>query len=190
MTGARVRLVDEADRGGRTTATLLASLGGRLASLHAVTGADAVGAFVSGLAALGRDAACTAPGARLRSALAAGRPGATAQRLWSALLIDRWTSALPPSPVLDHLRNDLALLLADDVAEFFELPPALPEPSGPNTGREPQETTALDVIVGMWVFAQELTAAVEALAEPTLPGSGQVVSGPDTPPPTAGPLLR
>jgi len=185
----RVRLIDESDRGGRTAATLLGSLGGRLAALHVITGADAVGALLAGFAALGRDVARTAEGARLREALAAGRPGANAERLWEVLLLDRWTSALPPSPVLDLLRNDLALLLADDVDETLDLPPVPPEPSGAAAGREPQPTTAIDVVIGLWAFARELAAGVEALAGPTLPAAERVLVGPSSPA-TTGPLLR
>jgi hypothetical protein len=186
---AHVRLVDEPDRSGRTTATLIASLGARLAVLHAVTGADAVGALVAGLAALGRETAKTAEGARLRDALAAGRAGANAEQIWSALLMDRWTSVMPPSPVLDHLRNDLALLLADDVGEILDLPPVPPEPVGVEGAHEPQPTTALDLILGLWTLAHEIIDGVEVLAEPTMPPAERVLVT-ATPPPTNGLLLR
>ena len=46
-----VLLVDELDHAGRSTATLLASLAGRLTVLHGMTGADAIGAITSGYAA-------------------------------------------------------------------------------------------------------------------------------------------
>jgi hypothetical protein len=182
--------VDEPDGGGRTTATLLASLGGRLAVLHAVTGADAVGALLAGFAALGREVGATASGARLREGLEAGLAGANADRLWSALLLDRWTGALPPSPVLDHLRNDLALLLADDVDETLDLPPVPPEPAGRARGREPQPTAALDTILGLWAYARELVAGVEAAAAPTLPAAERVLVAAPATAPTTGPLLR
>lgn len=182
---ARIRLVDEPDRSGRTTATLLASLGARLAVLHGVSGADAIGAMVAGFAAIGRETARTAEGARLRAALIGGDAGANAERLWSALLIDRWTSAFPPSPVLDHLRNDFALLLADDIEEILDLPPVPPEPAG--TGHVPAEpTTAADVMLGLWAFAREIVAGVESLAG----DAADVVAGPAPAPPTSGPLLR
>lgn len=189
MSAEQVRLVDEPDRSGRTTATLLASLGARLAVLHACTGADAVGAMVAGFAALGRETARTAEGARLREALGASRAGGNAEHLWSALLIDRWTSAMPPSAVLDHLRNDFALLLADDVGEILDLPPVPPEPTGAEGVREPQTTTALDVILGIWTLAHEIIDGVDALAEPTLPAAERVQVT-VAPPPTIGLLLR
>lgn len=189
MSAAHVRLVDEPDRSGRTTATLLASLSARLLLLHAITGADAVGALVAGFAALGRDAAKTAEGASLYEALAAGRAGATAEHLWSALLIDRWTSAMPPSAVLDDLRNDLALLAADDVVEILDLPPVPPEPAGVEGAHEPQATTAVDVMVGIWTLAHEIIEGVDALAEPTRPAAERVRVT-VTPPPTNGLLLR
>lgn len=186
---AQVRLVDEPDRSGRTTATLLASLGARLAVLHAVSGADAVGALVAGFAAVGRETAQTAEGARLREALAAGRAGGNGEQIWSALLIDRWTSTMPPSPVLDHLRNDLALLLAEDVGEVLDLPPVPPEPVGVEGAHEPQPTTAVDVMLGLWTFAHEIIGGVEALAESTMPAPERVVVT-AAPPPTNGLLLR
>jgi hypothetical protein len=186
---ARVRLVDEPDRSGRTTATLVASLGARLAVLHAVTGADAVGALVAGFGALGRVTASTVEGARLRESLECGRAGTNGERIWSALMIDRWTSSLPPSPVLDHLRNDLALLLADDVDEILELPPIPPESSGAKGAHEPQTNTAIDVILGLWTFAHEILDGVDTLTRSTLPAAGRVLAA-VSPPPTDGPLLR
>jgi hypothetical protein len=186
-----VRLIDEADRSGRTTATMLASLSGRLAVLPAISGADAVGSLIAGFAELGRQTARTAEGAELRRALASGRAGSNGERVWSALLVDRWTASLPPSPVLDHLRNDLALLLAADLDEVLELPPAPAEPTGSTTAPEPAATTAIDVMVGLWTFGHELVAAVDALAGPTRAQPGRVeVTDLRRPPPTDGVLLR
>jgi hypothetical protein len=189
VTATHVRLVDEPDRSGRTTGTLLASLSGRLLVLHAITGADAIGALVAGFAALGREAAKTTEGARLHAALSAGRAGANAEQLWSALLIDRWTSAMPPSAVLDQFRNDLALLMADDLTEFLDLPAAPAEPVGVEGAHEPQPTTAVDMIVGMWTLAHEMIEGIDALAAPTMPADEQVQV---TVPPAAtnGLLLR
>jgi hypothetical protein len=187
---SEIRLVDEADRSGRTTATLLASLTARLATLSLISGADAVGALVSGYAALGRQTAKTADGQRLHAALRAGRPGANGDLLWAALLIDRWSSALPPSPVLDNLRNDLALLLVDDLQPTIELPPMPSEQVGPGGGPVAAPATAVDFIVGMWAFGKELVAGVEAMAAPTMPLPGQVQAGPPIPPPLDPPLLR
>lgn len=151
MTGPRLLLVDEAGRSGRTTATLLSSLATRLASLHFVTGADAVGSITAGFAALGRRVAATAEGAALLSAIEKGRAGANGERIWSALSIGTWASGLPPSPVLDQLRNDVALLLAHDLDTNLDLPPLPPQPpGGAGTGQEalarPGAPTAPDAL--------------------------------------------
>jgi hypothetical protein len=70
---------------------------------------------------------------------------------------------MPPAPVLDDLRNDLALLLADD------LEPAL------RSGRENASTMTtelapaepvgfVDLMVGLWAWGRELASAVEIAA--------------------------
>ncbi len=192
MTGnsatVRLRLVDEPDSSGRTTATLLASLAGRLAALHSVSGADAIGALTAGYAALGRKVAETAEGHRMFEAICSGRAGSNGDRLWDALLIGRWASSLPPSPVLDQLRNDLALLLADDLDAALELPPMPPEISG-DGGPDPEPATPAHYLVGMWAFAREVVTVIEALAAATCPPSGRIVQGAPGEPPVRGPLL-
>jgi hypothetical protein len=185
----RVRLVDRPDEPGRTTATLVASLAARLGTLHLVSGADAVGSLVAGFCALGREVSRTAEGARVRRALESGRVGANGAEIWSALLIERWVSSVPPSPVLDQLRNDAALLLADDLVETLELMPIPSEPAGP-AAEGLDEWTFGDLGVGLWAFSRELVATVEALAEPTLPPPGEVHRGPSPDEPPAGELLR
>jgi hypothetical protein len=184
-----VRLVDAPEDSGRTTATLVASLAARLGVLHLVSGADAVGSLAAGFAALGRAVSESADGARLRRALERGEAGANGDALWSALRIGSWVSSTPPTPVLDQLRNDVALLLADDLRETLELMPIPSEPAG-ERAVAPTESTFADLVLGLWWFSRELAAAVETLAEPTLAAAGSLESGP---PPDAGPegeLLR
>ncbi|HET7231293.1 MAG TPA: hypothetical protein VFJ16_14890, partial [Longimicrobium sp.] len=174
----------------RTTATLVASLAGRLGVLPLVSGAMAVGALVSGFAALGRQVALTAQGARLRRALEAGRPGINGPALWRALRIEELAAAAAPSPVLDQLRNDLALLLAGDLDETLELMPIPPQPAGasaPDAGPPPE---FLDCVLGMWAFGRELGWAVEALAAPTLEPDGTVQAGAPAAREAPGPVLR
>jgi len=192
MTGdpamVRLRLVDEPDSAGRTTATLLASLAARLAALHSISGADAIGALTAGYAALGRKVAETAEGHRMFEAICRGRAGSNGDELWKALLIGRWASSLPPSPVLDQLRNDLALLLADDLDAALELPPMPPEVFG--TGRpDPEPATPAHYLLGMWAFAREVVTGIEALAAATWPPPEQVVQGTPREPTVRGPLL-
>ncbi|MDQ4025967.1 MAG: hypothetical protein M3217_10860, partial [Actinomycetota bacterium] len=81
----QVALVDAPESAGRTTATLLGSLTARLAALHLISGADALGSLVAGYAALGREVARTAEGARMKRALESGRAGRNGELLWSRL---------------------------------------------------------------------------------------------------------
>jgi hypothetical protein len=188
-TSERVRLIDCADDPGRTTATLVASLAARLGVLHLMSGADAVGAMTAGFAALGREVGRTAEGARLREAIEAGRPGANGNMLWKALLLEEWISSMPPSPVLDQLRNDLALLLADDLEETLRLMPIPGQSVGAKGVQQPEASTFADCLLGLWAFSKELLRSVEALAAPTASTSG-VRPAANPPPETEGPLLR
>lgn len=192
MTGdpatVRLRLVDEPDSSGRTTATLLTSLAARLAALHSISGADAIGALTAGYAALGRQVAETAEGHRMLEAIRRGRAGSNGDRLWDALLIGRWASSLPPSPVLDQLRNDLALLLANDLDAALELPPMPPEIAGADRP-DPEPATPAHYLLGMWAFAREVLTGIETLAAATLPPSERIVQGRPAQPGMQGPLL-
>jgi hypothetical protein len=174
VTTARFRLADPPDES-RSTATLIASLGARISMLTMISGAGAIGSLMSGLAALGRVMSRTAEGARLRRALESGRAGHNLDALWKALRIDTWASGVAPTPVIDHLRNDLALLLAPDLDQTLAL---LPIPGQPRGGTEEQDdvpANGLDCLMGLWFYSREITRAVEALATPTLPPAGEVV---------------
>jgi hypothetical protein len=186
---ARARLVDAADEPGRTTATLVASLAARLGTLYLVSGADAVGSLAAGFAALGREVARTSEGARLREALESGRVGVNGDTLWQTLQIGRWVSSLPPSPVLDQLRNDVALLLADDLGETLALMPIPGEPAG-RRAEQPTESAFADLVLGLWAFSRELVAAVEACAAPTLRPPGALRAGEPPGAPPEGEILR
>jgi hypothetical protein len=185
---ARVRLVDVADEAGRSSTTLLASLAARLGTLWVVPGSAAVGSLAAGFAALGREVATTAEGARLRRALESGRPGLNGDAIWQALRIADWLAASPPAPVLEQLRNDAALLLADDVVETLELLPIPPEMTGARGAEDTPDPAFVDLVLGLWAFSRELVQVVEALAEPTLEPAGTWAGGPGPEPDT--PLLR
>ena len=186
----RLRLVDQADGPGRTTATLVASLAARLAALHFVSGADAVGALTAGFAALGREVSRTAEGARLRQAIEAGRAGANGNALWKSLRIEDWAATMAPAPLLDQLRNDLALLLADDLEATLELMPIPGRMAGETAATQPAPAAFVDCVLGLWAFSRETVRAVEALAAPLLPplSSFTADSAPDQE--TDGSLLR
>jgi hypothetical protein len=184
---SRIRLADAPDEG-RTTVTLVASLTARLATLHVISGGTAVAALVQGFAALGREVGRSAEGARLRRALESGRAGMNGDALWTALRLGDWTAGVPPSPVLDQLRNDLALLLAGDLEETLALLPIPGQPAGAAGAADDGVATFLDFALGLWAFSRELVQGVEALTAPTLAAAGEVVPSPEPGP--AGPLLR
>jgi len=186
---AQARLVDAPGQAGRTTATLLASLAARLGSLYLVSGADAVGSLAAGFAALGRAVSETAEGARLRRALERSRVGANGDALWTALRIRDWISSLPPAPVLGQLRNDLALVLADDLLDMLELMPIPGEPAGASAD-EPAAAEFVELVLGLWAFSRELVAAVEELAAPTLAPANSFAAGVAAPGDPEGELLR
>jgi hypothetical protein len=183
----RVRLADLPERAGRTTATLLASLSARVGALHLTTGAAAVGSLSAGFAALGREFARTTEGDRLRRAIVSGRVGRNGDAIWDALRFDEWLGSAPPAPVLDQLRNDVALLLADDLDETIELLP-IPGETGMD-GADGEDPSFPDLVLGMYAFSRELVAAVEALASPSLPPRDEVVPPRSSPEPEAE-LLR
>jgi hypothetical protein len=165
---ARAQLIDDAEEPGRSTATLLASLCARLGTLHAISGAMAIGSLTAGLAALGREATCTVEGARIRAAIEAGRAGTNGEAIWDTLMIGSWASSLPPSPVLDQLRDVLALLLADEIHETLDLLPIAPEISGARGAGESPRADFADFLVGCWAFGSEAARAIELLAAPTV----------------------
>lgn len=186
----RVQLIDEAEGPGRTTATLVASLTARLATLRLVSGADAIGSLTSGFAALGREVSRSASGARLRRALEVSRAGNNGGALWAALQMNAWLAGLPASPVLDQLRNDVALLLASDLADVLTV---LPIPCTNSAGRVEDESepyTFLDCTLGLWAFSNELIRAVEALAAATASEQGEYVTSNKASVRENGPLLR
>ena len=186
----QVRLVDEPDRAGRTTAALVASLTGRLTALSLVSGADVVGALAAGIAALGRQSSDTVEVARLREGLVHGRPATNAALIWQQLGIDRWLATMPASAVLDQLRNDAALLLVDDLAETFELPPLVAEPTGADRPTTPERIDPVDLLVGMWVLASDTVDLVQALADSSGLAAASVAPGRPAPVRVDGGVLR
>ncbi len=155
--------LDDVGGSRRDTSAALGSLIARINTLHVVSGAQAVGSLVAGLAALGRAASRTAEGARVRESLTATRVGVNGEALWSTLGVDAAWSSIPPSPVLEDLRNDLALLLANDLeAVLAEVDLVQP---GDHIGplREPQACDCVDLVVGLWAYSRELVAVVDEI---------------------------
>jgi hypothetical protein len=165
-TDARVKLIDAPEESGRSTATLIASLTARLATLYAVSGAAAVGSMVAGFAAIGREASATAEGARLRRALVSSRVASNGESIWAALRIRQWASLVPAAPLLEQMRNDMALLLAPNLEETLGLLPIPGEPAGGTASDDEPASEFLDCIVGMWADSRDMTHAIEALAAP------------------------
>jgi hypothetical protein len=169
----RVQLIDAPDEN-RTTATLMASLAARWGLFAATSGATTVASFLGGLADLGRRMSGSADGARMRHALARHRAGANGKRLWEVMRIREWTRVSPPAPVLDQLRNDVALLLAADLDDALELMPmpSLAAASTPEREEDDAEATFLDFAVGLWAFCRELVQTVESVAGVMMPPPG------------------
>jgi hypothetical protein len=185
----RVKLIDAADESGRSTATLIASFAARLATLYAVSGATAVGSMVAGFAAIGREVSRTSEGASLRRALQRGRVASNGDALWTALRIRQWASLVPAAPLLQQLRNDLALLLAPNLEETLSLLPIPGEPAGMVGATEEPQSEFIDCIIGMWAYSRDVVTAVEALAAPTRDETAWVGQSPAAPPPQ-GSILR
>ena len=160
-----VRLIDAPDEAGRTTATLFSSLATRLVTLHYTSGIGVVGSTLVGLAQIGREISQTAEGAKLRSAIeksAACKNGIT---LWKALRLPEWTNGMPASPVLDHVRNDLALLLCDDLDKAIANVPVPQETSVKSSEEAPVDLNFVDTMMGLWVYSREVVRSIEVLAD-------------------------
>lgn len=188
-TTAELTASDDPEGHARTTRSLVASFAARLGALGYVSGGEAIGSQLAGIGALGKRVSETEQGSRLRTALARGLAGNNGQALWQALKVDTWLSGMPPSPVLDELRNDLAVLLAEDLDEVLETPPG--STAVPTATLPPAEPVAfLDVMVGLWAWGRELSSAVEVAAGQPRLSLGAVADLRDDGPPVDGPLLR
>ena len=119
----RVKLADTATGPGRSTATLLGSLHSRITALYSCSGADAIASLTAGFAELGRAVSKTSRGARLRHAMERTRATVNGRNVWKKIRLTEWTCGIYPAPILDQLRNDLALLLADDIDPMLEAMP-------------------------------------------------------------------
>jgi hypothetical protein len=190
VTEPKVVLTDDADGINRSASSLMVSLASRLAALFMTSGAETAGAWLAGLGDLGRRVGQTAEGARLRHALESGRVATSGEALWRELRIDNWLADIPPGPILDNLRNDMALLLADDL---FDVLAARGSGYGPLAFASPAAAPPvvfLDVLLGMWAFGRELAWTVEKLAAPTLSQIDRVDQQEAGRRPQYGPLLR
>ena len=183
-----VVLEDAPDGVVRTTGTLLASLVVRVRTLALLTGSQAVGSLVAGVAALGSQAAADAEGARLRSALARTRPGVNAEALWSALRLGELASTLPPTRVLEDLRNDVALLVADDLERVLTGFDETSVSAGIGLVHEPTPVDVLDFLVGLWALGRFVGDTLELLVE-SAEFDAELTEA-DELDPEGGPLLR
>lgn len=178
----RVLLVDDDEQAGRTTASLAGSLATRLLTLHYTSGVSVVGSIIAGLAALGREAGRTVEGARIKEALEQGRGAANGEAVWSAMKIGDWAAGLPPSPILDHVRNDLALLLAEDLDKALEQPLAPPEARVRSQAPVVEEVTCVDCIPttgARWHWGQDFRWEWGAFLSP-VPGPALVFTASPT----------
>lgn len=160
----RALLVDPDGEADRTTASLVSSLAARLIILHYTSGVSVIGSMLAGLTLAGRDVARTAEGARLKHALEASPVVANGRTIWAALRIGDMAAGLPATPILDHVRNDLALLLAPDLAETLEQPPAPPALAARDSGAPAGDAEFIDCLLGIWAHSREIVRSVEGLA--------------------------
>lgn len=167
-----VRIVDEPSGSPRTTASLLAALVTRLAIARS-NSANVLASIAAGFCALGREVGQTEAGARFRMAFAKSRAGTNGELLWSALGIDRWVSGGVAVPILAQLRNDIGILLAEDLVVAIQAPPIAAHLS---TSSVPviADPSFVDFTLGVWLYSKELAFGIEALAGPTLPKPGSV----------------
>jgi hypothetical protein len=160
----KVRLVDPEGDADRTTAALISSLATRLIILHYTSGVSVIGSLLAGLTLAGHEAARSVEGARLRRALAASPAARNGEAVWRALRIGDMAAGLPATPVIEHVRNDLALLLAPDLEEALGETPAPPALRSRSADTALGEANFLDCLLGLWIHAREITRAIEALA--------------------------
>jgi hypothetical protein len=167
----RALLVDPEGEADRTTASLISSLATRLVILHYTSGVSVVGSMLAGLTLAGREVAKTSEGARLKRRLESSPAFRNGETLWAALRIGDMAAGLPATPILDHVRNDLSLLLVDDLVEVLAQPPAPPALGSRLSAATAGEANFLDCLLGLWAHARETTRSIEGLASlaPTTP---------------------
>jgi hypothetical protein len=157
-------LVDPEGEADRTTASLVSSLASRLIILHYTSGVSVIGSMLAGLTLAGREVARTAEGARLKARLEASPAARNGEAIWAALRVKDMAAGLPATPILDHVRNDFALLLAPDLAETLVAPPTPPAMGGRSAEGTLGEASFIDCMLGLWAQAREITRSIDALA--------------------------
>lgn len=184
-------LTDEPEYGPRDTDALLRSLATRIGILRAMSGSEVVGSMIGGLALLGREVAQTASGARMRAAIVDG-VAESGNAIWRTLHIQD-IARVPATPILDQLRNDVALLAADDLESALKgLQEPARSPQGNAAARDDTPVEFADYLLGMWAYGWQLQHSIERLLEARSPvpeaaanprrGQERIVPG--------GPLLR
>ncbi|MFX0115333.1 MAG: hypothetical protein ACFFB3_12360 [Candidatus Hodarchaeota archaeon] len=186
----RVTLTDPPNQKERNTQNLIASLRVRLTSLHYVSGAKATGSIIAGFAALGREYSRTTVGSRMREALNASRAGTNARIIWKNLRIEEWASQHPPCPILDQLRNDVALLLADDLEECLSKPISPIQPLEYVKAPDEVSVNPIDYILGLWVYSKEFCWAIQKLIPSQLLSKPYQTIASQKIPPLEGSLTR
>jgi hypothetical protein len=189
--GSTAAFVDDPNENGRRTTTLLVGLLARASTLGVISGAQTVASMVAGLAALGRVASTTIEGQRMREALAAGRVGENLDLLFSRLGLGALASVSPPTPMLEDFYNDIALVMAPDVADVIDaaLTGALVG-SGLGVLRVAEPVDPIDFAIGFWTFSREVERTFDALADSVGPTAAPAVTVVRKDEPGAGRLLR
>jgi hypothetical protein len=191
VTDVVVDLIDDPAGVPRRTATLLTALLSRSAAVSMISGAQTLASIAAGLAALGRQMGTTVEGSRVRQALANSRAGHNLDLLFSELGFGDLVAVSSPTPVLEDLHNDLALLLAPDLGDAIES-----AQSGAVNGTAvapvapAQAVDPIDFLVGFWAYSRQVADSVEALVDWLAPTVPTVTAGVGPDEPTDGRLLR
>lgn len=156
--------VDDSADVSRRTSTLLVSLLTRVATLSAVSGAQALLSMIAGLAALGRSTGETVDGHQLRERLAEGRMRENLELLFSKFGLGAAVAGSPPTPMLEDFLNDLSLVLSPDVGDVVDAA-LVAAAGGAGVGLlvSGQPVDPVDVVVGLWAFSREVAASIEAV---------------------------
>jgi hypothetical protein len=158
--------VDHPTEVGRSTTTLLAAVLTRAATLSAISGAQAVASMIAGLAALGRAVAETVEGQHMRDAIDRGRLRENLDLLFGGFGLGTLASTSPPTPMLEDFFNDVALVLAPDVAESVDAA-LVGVAGGSSIGvlRAAEKVDPIDFVVGLWAFSSEVATTLGELIE-------------------------
>ncbi|SRR5579883_252481 len=166
---SKINLADKDSACPRSTKNLLASLHSRLTILRYISGGEALGSIIAGMAKLGKEVSQTTEGLRLRNALESKHHTSNGRALWQKLRISDWLGNTIPSPVLDQLQNDVALVLSNDLHSELQAFTVYDRPTTCLTDDMGKiEIDYLDVTIGLWAYSRYFIRIIEDLASTSI----------------------